>query len=138
MSRKKKTPKTGDNPEIILCKKSKRFENILVCTYQCFDRCEQYKTKFDIELIENYITQHPDYEMKGIIMPVGKKSTQKVQETAKSTVKLYWIITDENQFLEVTEEEIINNPAQYLGKPMFEKPKDEFEIIVTIKKKVNK
>jgi protoporphyrinogen oxidase len=138
---RKKPCKTGNNPEIILCKKSKRFENLIVCTLQCFDRCEQYKKQFDIELIKNYINNHPDYEMKGVIMPTSKKVATKPTTVVSAPVvkqKLYWIITDENQFVEVTEEEIINNPAEYIGKDMFEKPKDQYEIVVTIKKKTGK
>ena len=125
-------PKTGDNPEIILCHKSKRFENIIVCTYQCLQRCENYKQKFDIEIIKKYIESFPDYEMKGVIMSTGQKTIM----TTTGKEKIYWIITEENQYTEVTEEEIINNPAEYIGKPMFEKPKDQFEIIVTIRKKL--
>lgn len=138
MSRTKKLPKTGDNPEIILCKKSKRFENLIVCTYQCYNRCEEYKKKFKLELLYKYLDNHPDYEMKGIIMATSKKSTEKtpVNESKNSKKeKIYWIINEDNHYDEVTESEIINNPAQYLGKPMFEKPKDQYEIIVTIKKK---
>jgi hypothetical protein len=136
MSRKKKLPKTGDNPNIILCKKSKRFENIIVCTHNCFDRCDEYKKRFNIEIIKEYLENHPDYEMKGIIMATGKKTTDKSNSSNKNTKseKIYWIINEENKFMEVTESEIINNPADYLNKPMYEKPKDLYEIIVTIKK----
>jgi hypothetical protein len=135
---RKKPSKTGNNPEIILCRKSKRFENLIVCTYQCFDRCEQYWKQFDIELIKNYINNHPDYEMKGVIMPTNKKVATKpaVVYAPAEKQKLYWVITDENQYVEVTESDIINNPAEYIGKDMFEKPKDQYEVVVVIKKKV--
>ncbi len=137
MSRKKKLPKTGDNPEIILCKKSKRFENIIVCTHNCFNRCDEYKKRFNLEIIQKYLETHPDYEMKGIIMATAKKTNEKSTSSNKNSKneKIYWIINEDNQFVEVTEKEIINNPAEYLGKPMYEKPKDQYEIIVTIKKK---
>ena len=133
MPRPKKPSKIGANPEIILCHKSKRFENLIVCTLNCTDRCEVYKKQFDIEIIKRYIETFPNYEMKGVIMPVSKKTTQ--PNPAQSKEKIYWILTEENQYQEVTETEIINNPAEYIGKPMFEKPKDQYEIIVTIRKK---
>ncbi|MCL2064024.1 MAG: hypothetical protein FWG98_06590 [Candidatus Cloacimonetes bacterium] len=135
MSRINSPSKTGDNPEIILCKKSQRFENIIVCTINCRDRCAEYRLKFDIDLLKKYIETYPDYEMKGVIMPVSKQTIPTTTKTTKE--KIYWIVAEENKVLEVTESEIINNPAQYIGKPMYEKPKDQYEIIVTIKKKAN-
>ena len=131
--RKKKIAKTGINPEIVLCKKSKRFENIIVCTYQCFDRCEAYFDQFDMELVNNYIDSHPDYEIKGVIMGKDKKIITPTTDITKE--REYWVITDENQYVEVKESEIINNPADYFGKPMYEKPKDQYEVVVAIKKK---
>jgi len=129
----KKLPKTGDNPEIILCRKSKRFESIIVCTSKCFDRCEQYKKKFNIEILKKYVENHPDYELRGVIMPAAKKAEEVVVN--KTNEKIYWFVTEENQILEVTESEVIKSPAEYLGKSMYEKPKDQYEIVVTIRKK---
>ena len=140
MTRSLKKPKTGNNPEIILCRKSKQFENIIVCTFKCFERCEAYFNQFDIEIIQKYIDTHPNYEMKGVIMPATKKMNHPLGEKKKDPKKekLYWIITDENQYLEVSQQEIMDNPAEYIGKQLFEKPKDEFEILVMIKKKGKK
>ena len=141
MPRPKKPSKIGNNPEIILCPKSKRFANIISCTYQCYNRCDLYFKQFNIEIIKKYIETHPEYEMKGVIMPSSKIATQtKIPEskpTSKpdSKEKIYWIISEDNQFAEVTETEIISNPAEYIGKPMYEKPKDQYEIVVIIKKK---
>ena len=129
----KHPPKTGLNPEILFCRKTSRFENLIVCTINCFDRCGAYFDKFDIELIKNYINKNPNYEIKGVIMPNSK--TKAVEPKSVTKEKLYWIITEGNTFVEVTETEIKTNPAQYIGKPMFEKPKDEYEIMVVIKKK---
>ena len=133
MDQTKKPSKIGDNPEIIICRKSQRFENIIVCTQKCFERCEDYRNKFDIEIIKKFIESYPDYEMKGVIMPISKQTNPAPTKSTKE--KIYWIFVGENQVNEVTETEIINNPAQYIGKPMFEKPKDQYEIIVTIRKK---
>jgi protoporphyrinogen oxidase len=144
MPRSKKLPKTGKNPELLVCKRTKQFQNIIVCTYQCFDRCISYFEKFDIETITNYIESHTEYEMLGVIMPTKKIPVSAVPETTEVHIpvkpinkneKIYWVITDENQYAEVTESEIINNPAEYFGKPMFEKPKEQYEVVVTIRKK---
>jgi len=139
MGRNKKQPKTGKNPEVILCHRKKQFANIIVCTTSCFDRCESFFNQFDIEIIKNYIETHHDYELKGVIMPIPKNTTpvppKATQTSTTSKEKLYWVITEENQYVEVTESEIINNPAQYFGKEMFEKPRDQYEVVVTIKKK---
>jgi hypothetical protein len=133
VSRKHTPPKTGLNPEILFCRKSHRFENIIVCTINCLDRCTGYFDKFDINIINKYILNYPEYEIKGVIMP--KTKTTIVEGKSIPKEKLYWIVTEENNFVEVTESEIKNNPVNYIGKPMFEKPKDEYEILVTIKKK---
>jgi hypothetical protein len=82
--------------------------------------------------------------MLGVIMPTKKIPVSAVPETTEVHIpvkpinkneKVYWVITDENQYAEVTESEIINNPAEYFGKPMFEKPKEQYEVVVTIRKK---
>ena len=80
--------------------------------------------------------------MKGVIMPSSKIATQTKIPQPKDTAskpetkeKIYWIITEDNQFAEVSESEIIQNPAEYIGKQMYEKPKDKYEIVVIIKKK---
>jgi len=142
MPRPKKPSKIGNNPEIILCNKSKRFENIIVCTYQCFNRCDLYFLQFNIEILKNYIETHPEYEMKGVIMPSTKIGNQtKIPELKNENSKLitkektYLVKTDSNQYEEVKESEIINNPAAYIGKIMYEIPKDQYEIVVIIKKK---
>jgi hypothetical protein len=136
--RRKKISKTGDNPEVILCKKTHQFANIIVCTYQCFDRCDLFYRQFDMEMLYRYIETHPNYEIKGVIMSTGKNVTPVKPTHSKSAKeKVYWIITGENEFTEVTESEIISNPAEYLGKPMFEKPRDQYEVVVTIKKKTS-
>jgi hypothetical protein len=112
----KNASKTGNNPEIVLCEKSKRFENIIVCTSKCLDRCVQYKEKINIDLIKNYIINHPEYEMIGVIMPVSKNANEKKMNI--KTEKIYWFVTEENQIVEVTESEVIKNPAEYLNKAM--------------------
>ena len=122
------------NSQSIFCPKTKQFSHIVICANKCFDRCIDFDRSFDIQILENYIEIHPDYEIKGVIMPVNKTET-KTQTPSKSSEKIYWVVTDTNQYVEVPESEIINNPAGYFGKPMFEKPKDQYEVVVTIKKK---
>ena len=67
-------------------------------------------------------------------MPVSKKASE--TNVSKKTEKIYWFVTEDKQILEVTENEVINNPADYIGKAMYEKPKDQYEIVVMIRKKL--
>jgi len=70
-------------------------------------------------------------------MPTDKKHTPPVVTSKPGAPeKEYWIITGDGSFLSATESEIIANPAEYLNKPMYEKPKDQYEVVVAIKKKV--
>ncbi len=120
----------------ILCYKSKRFENLIVCSINCHNRCELYKQFFSIEMLNDYILQHPEYEIIGEIMAQTKATTPK-NNSSKPKEKLFWVIT-ETSFEEVTESELINNPVNYLGKVIHEKPKEDFELVVTLKKKTVK
>ncbi len=124
------------NSHTIICHKSKRFENIIVCASSCHQRCNLFKKFFNINLLLEYIENHPEYEIIGELMPQGKTS-QKAQKETLVKGKLFWVITD-NTFEEVTEHELISNPANYLNKTIFEKPKDQFELIVSLKKKTVK
>jgi len=126
-------PKTGQNPQIILCEKNKQFQNIIVCTNICTQRCVAYKQAFHIEFLESFIAEHPDYYLQGVIMATDKKTP--APKPSPINEKLYWVVLDEHDFAEVTESEIIGNPAQYLGKPIFEKPKDQYEVVIMLKKK---
>jgi len=121
----------------IICYKTKRFENIIVCASQCLERCDLFKRFFSLNILQEYIEQHPEYEILGEIMAQSKTTTKSNTKTETVKQKLYWVIT-ENTFEEVTESELINNPVPYLGKVIFEKPKDQFELIVTLKKKAGK
>ncbi len=121
----------------IICHKSKRFENIIVCASQCLERCNLFKRFFNLEILLEYIEQHPEYEIIGELMAQVKSNTKPATKGETTKQKLYWVIT-ENTFEEVTESELINNPVPYLGKVIFEKPKDQFELIVSLKKKAGK
>jgi len=73
--------------------------------------------------------------MQGVIMPTDKKSTVVAPPKSSAPEKEYWIVLSEGNFVVATESEIIANPAEYLNKPMYEKPKDQYEVVVCIKKK---
>lgn len=66
-------------------------------------------------------------------MAQTKNATPK-SSSSKPKEKMYWVIF-ENTFEEVTESELINNPVNYLGKVIVEKPKEQFELVVSLKKK---
>lgn len=122
------------NSHTIICHKSKRFENMIVCASQCLKRCDLFKRFFNINLLLEYIEQHPDYEIIGELMAQAKSTVKNTVIANTPKEKLYWVITD-NTFEEVGESELIKNPVNYLGKVIFEKPKDQYELIVSLKKK---
>jgi hypothetical protein len=125
------------NSHTIICHKSKRFENIVVCASQCLKRCDLFKRFFNIEILLEYIENHPEYEIKGELMAQAKTAQKNIEKPVTVKEKQYWVIT-ENTFEEVGESELINNPVNYLGKVIYEKPKDQYELIVSLKKKAIK
>ncbi len=58
-----------------------------------------------------------------------------VTPTPKKKEKCYWVVLEANNYKEVTESELINNPQEYLGKQIWEKPPFEFELVVSLRKK---
>jgi|GEM_PF-856131 len=118
----------------IVCHKTKRFESMIVCASNCPTRCDLFRRFFNIEILLEFIEQHPEYEIIGEIMNETKKTSKATVKAKANQEKLFWVITD-NNYEEVTESELINNPVPYLGKQIHEKPRDEFELIVTLKKK---
>ncbi|MDX9977558.1 MAG: hypothetical protein RBS16_05925 [Candidatus Cloacimonadales bacterium] len=124
----------------IICHKTKRFESMIVCASNCMTRCNLFKRFFNIKILLDFVEQHPEYEIIGEIMQEAK-GTKKTGKTAgkpqQKIEKLFWVITEGN-FVEVTESELLNNPIPYLDKLIVEKPRGEFELIVTLKKKSSK
>ncbi len=48
--------------------------------------------------------------------------------------KKFWIVTGENQYIEVTEKEIMKNPQKYIKKQIWQKPPFRYEVVVTLKR----
>lgn len=55
------------------------------------------------------------------------------KQTAK-TEKSYWVIVGDQQFKEVTESELMENPREYLDKEIWDKPPNQYEIVISLKK----
>lgn len=125
------TLETEKNNTTLICPLTRRFESIFVCALNCPDRCRHYNDIVTYELLEEYIKLHPDYEIKGEIMATKKKIT----DTDTKKAKQYWIIDDESKIQEVTEDEIINNPKEYLSREIWDKPPNQYEIVITLKRK---
>lgn len=117
-----------ENRNLVVCPKSKRYTNVIVCAANCEYRrfCKVYKETISIDLLLEFVETHPEYKLIGEIMPVEK--------TINKGEKRFWIVTGENQFEEVTEKEIMNNPQKYIKKQIWQKPPFKFEIVVTLKK----
>ncbi len=64
-------------------------------------------------------------------MPTKKKIT----DTDTKRVKQYWILDENRQVVEVSEDEIVNNPKEYLSQEIWDKPPNQYEIVITLKRK---
>ena len=115
----------------LICPLTRRFESIYVCALNCSDRCHLYINGITYELLEEYVNQHTDYEIKGEIMPTKKKIT----DTDSKKVKSYWILDENQKVTEVSEDEIINNPKEYLSQEIWDKPPNQYELVITLKRK---
>ena len=115
----------------LICPLTKRFESIYVCALNCPNRCRLYVESISYELLEEYIQSYPDYEIKGEIMPTKKKIT----DTDTRKIKHYWVLDKDRKVQEVSEDEIINNPKLYLSEEIWDKPPNQYEIVITLKRK---
>jgi hypothetical protein len=115
----------------LICPLTRRFESIFVCALNCPDRCKLYADSITYEMLSEYIESYPDYEIKGELMPTKKKIT----DTDTKRVKQYWILDENRQVVEVSEDEIVNNPKEYLSQEIWDKPPNQYEIVITLKRK---
>jgi len=116
------------NQNIIVCPKNRQFTDLVVCAASC-DRkttCSEYIDKINLEILQQYILEHPEYEIKGEIMATKKTADKK---------KMLWVIDAEQKVKEVTEEEIMNNPIEYKDVEIWDKPPYKYEVVVTLKRK---
>lgn len=60
---------------------------------------------------------------------------KKITDTDNSKIKHYWVLDEDRKVIEVSEEEIINNPKQYLSQEIWDKPPNQYEIVITLKRK---
>jgi len=116
-----------ENKNLIVCPKSKQYTDIVVCAANCENKryCEIYREKISLEILLEFIEKHPEYILVGELMP---SKTTKPKETT------FWVVTGENQFEEVTESEVMNNPQNYLNKQIWQKPPFKYEVVITLKK----
>lgn len=121
----------SQNKTTLICPHTKRFESIFVCAINCQNRCGLYLDNITLSILEEFVQQHPEYEIIGEIMPVKNvKDTDK-----KKKVKEYWIVDEDDRIEEVTLEEILKNPQLFIGKEIWDKPPNEYEIVVALKRK---
>ncbi len=117
----------------IVCPKTKQFNSVFVCALKCKKKCPLYYQSIKLEDLVQFVEKHPKYKIVGEIM-AKKDITPK--ETKKKVVqeKKFWIITGENEFKEVSEKEITENPMDYFKKQIWDKPPNQYEIVVSLKK----
>ncbi len=118
----------------IFCPKKKRFESIYTCALVCPKNitCPQYKAAVSVGNLEKYIEKHQEYQLIGVFMPVKKTKSIDAKPAPEKT---YWIILDDERYQVVTESQIVNNPKEYLDKKIWDKPPNEYELVVALKKK---
>lgn|SRR5690554_1867733 len=122
---------TDKTKTTLVCPLTRRFESIFVCALNCPDKCQLYIENISYELLEEYIETYTDYEIKGVIMATKKK----IKDTDTKKIKYYWILNEDQKIQEVSEDEIINNPKEYLGQEIWDKPPNQYEIVITLKRK---
>lgn len=113
------------NKNLIVCPQSKQFKDLIVCAATCDKFCSQYLQNIRLEILQEYVEQHPEYKLTGVIM-AEKKSTQKV--------KKFWVLDSEKKVVEVEEKEIIDNPQAYIDKEIWDRPPYKYEVIIALKR----
>lgn len=113
----------------VFCPLKLRFESLEVCAYECRHKCKAYAECVSLARLIRYTELHPEYEIVGELM-AKNEVVKKVKEG-----KLYWVIVEDNKFLEVAESEIIDNPQKFLGREIYDKPPVEYELVVALRKK---
>ena len=116
------------NDRLIVCPRTKQFTDIVVCAASCQNRCSIYRETITLEMLQNFIEKHPEYEIIGEIMPEKTKSKPQVKENK------YWILDEQNVVEEVSEKMIMKNPQDYIGKQIWQKPPFKYDIVITLKR----
>ena len=49
-------------------------------------------------------------------------------------VKKFWIVDEEKKVTEVSEKQIMNNPQNFIGKEIWQRPPFKYEIVISLKK----
>ncbi|MBN2460009.1 MAG: hypothetical protein JXB60_00260 [Candidatus Cloacimonetes bacterium] len=115
-----------ENQHLIICPDTKQFTDLVVCAANCGHKCSKYRSFITYEMLLDYVEKHPEYMIIGEIMPT--------QKTSPKDVNKYWIVSKDNTLQEVSEDEIMKNPQNYLDKQIWQKPPYRFEIIVTLRR----
>lgn len=114
------------NNNLVVCPRSKQFKDLIVCAASCDNFCKQYLTDIRLSILLEYIEEHPEYKLTGVIMAEKKTVTEKV--------KKYWVIDSEKKVVEVAEKEILDNPQEYIMKEIWDRPPFKYEVIIALKK----
>lgn len=120
--------KVKKNKNLVVCPKNRQYTDIIVCAATCDYRrfCKVYREKISLETLLEFIEKHPEYELVGELMAAEK--------TKKPKEQTFWVVTGENQYEEVLESEVMNNPQKYIDKQIWQKPPFRYEVVVTLKR----
>ena len=119
--------KIRKNQQLIICPDSKQFTDLVVCAANCDHKCDKYAESITYEILLDFVENHPEYKIIGeLVMATEQKKP--------AGVKKFWIIDEEKKLTEVSEKQIMNNPQNFIGKDIWQKPPFKYEIVITLKK----
>lgn len=119
--------KKRKNQNLVVCPKNRQFTDLVVCAASCDQKmkCSAYTSQINVEMLMQYVIDHPEYEIIGEIMATKTKKVEK---------KILWVVDAEKKVSEVTEEEVMNNPLEYQNKELWDRPPYKYEVIVTLRR----
>lgn len=114
------------NRNLVVCPRNKQFKDLVVCAASCDNFCTKYLENIRLDILEEYVKEHPEYKIIGVIM-AGQKATQ----TKK---KIFWVLDSEKKVIEVEEKEILDNPQKYLDMEIWDRPPYKYEVVIALKR----
>jgi len=114
------------NKNLVVCPRNKQFKDLIVCAASCDKLCKQYIQNIRLSTLLEYVEEHPEYKLTGVIMAEKK--------IAASKTKKYWVLDSERKVVEVEESEILDNPQDYITKEIWDRPPYKYEVIIALKK----
>lgn len=118
--------KAKKNRNLVVCPRTRQFKDLVVCAASCERFCDKYLENIKLETLQEYVLEHPEYKIIGVIM-AGQK-------TPKTQKKIFWVLDEQKKVVEVEESEIIDNPQKYIDKEIWDRPPYKYEVVIALKR----